>query len=121
MGVAVPARRRSARSAAPASLLVFAGIVSVQLGAGLAARLFSQAGPAGVTGLRLWWSALIMAIFGGRAMARALRAAVADRAWRDLATAVAFGIVLGAMNFSIYQSFAQGRGSGNSAESQSSF
>jgi inner membrane transporter RhtA len=69
--------------------------------------MFSQAGPAGITGLRLWWSALIMAIFGGRAVARALRAAVADRAWRDLATAVAFGIVLGAMNFSIYQSFAR--------------
>jgi inner membrane transporter RhtA len=98
---------RSPLSAAPASLLVFAGIVSVQLGAGLAARMFSEAGPAGVTGLRLWWSALIMAIFGGRAVARALRAAVADRAWRDLATAVEFGLVLGVMNFSIYQSFAR--------------
>jgi threonine/homoserine efflux transporter RhtA len=69
--------------------------------------MFSQAGPAGVTGLRLWWAALIMAIFGGRALARALRLAVADRAWRDLAIAVVFGIVLGAMNFSIYQSFAR--------------
>ena len=105
MGVA--ARARSPLSAAPASLLVFAGIISVQLGAGLAARLFSEAGPAYVAGLRLWWSALIMAIFGGRAVVRALRAAVADRAWRDLATAVAFGLVLGAMNFSIYQSFAR--------------
>ena len=105
--VGVIIRARSPLRAAPASLLVFAGIISVQLGAGLAARMFSQAGPAGITGLRLWWSALIMAIFGGRAVARALRAAVADRAWRDLATAVAFGIVLGAMNFSIYQSFAR--------------
>jgi len=105
VGVAVPAR--SARSAAPASLLVFAGIVSVQLGAGLAARLFSEAGPAGVTGLRLWWAALIMAVFGGRAVARAVRSAVAERAWHDLGTAVAFGVVLGAMNFSIYQSFAR--------------
>lgn len=105
MGVAV--RARSPLSAAPASLLVFAGIISVQLGAGLAGRMFSQAGPAGVTGLRLWWSALIMAIFGGRAVARALRSAIADRAWRDLATAIAFGVVLGAMNFSIYQSFAR--------------
>jgi len=105
--VGVAARARSPLSAAPASLLVFAGIISVQLGAGLAARLFSEAGPAYVAGLRLWWSALIMAIFGGRAVVRALRAAVADRAWRDLATAVAFGLVLGAMNFSIYQSFAR--------------
>jgi inner membrane transporter RhtA len=105
--VGVTIRARSPLRAAPASLLVFAGIISVQLGAGLAARMFSQAGPAGITGLRLWWSALIMAIFGGRAVARALRAAVVDRAWRDLAIAVAFGIVLGAMNFSIYQSFAR--------------
>jgi threonine/homoserine efflux transporter RhtA len=88
-------------------MLVFAGIISVQLGAGLAARMFSQAGPAGVTGLRLWWAAAIMAAFGGRALARTLRTVVAERAWRDLAVAVAFGLVLGAMNFSIYQSFAR--------------
>jgi threonine/homoserine efflux transporter RhtA len=88
-------------------MLVFAGIISVQLGAGLAARMFSQAGPAGVTGLRLWWAAAIMAAFGGRALARTLRTVVAERAWRDLAVAVAFGLVLGVMNFSIYQSFAR--------------
>ncbi len=40
-----------------------------------------------MTGLRLWWSALIVAIFGGRALARVLREVVADRAWRDLAVA----------------------------------
>jgi threonine/homoserine efflux transporter RhtA len=86
---------------------VFAGIISVQVGAGLAGRMFSQLGPAGVTGLRLWWSALIVAVFGGRALARTLRAVVADRAWRDLSIALAFGVVLGIMNFSIYQSFAR--------------
>jgi inner membrane transporter RhtA len=88
-------------------MLVFAGIVSVQLGAGLAARMFSQAGPAGVTGLRLWWAALIMAAFGGRAVVRTLRTVVAERAWRNFAIAVAFGLVLGVMNYSIYQSFAR--------------
>ena len=88
-------------------MLVFSGIVSVQLGAGLAARMFSQAGPAGVTGLRLWWAALIMALVGGRALGRTLREVVAARAWRDLAIAVAFGLVLGAMNYSIYQAFAR--------------
>ena len=98
---------RSPLRAAPASVLVFAGIVSVQLGAASAARAFSQAGPAGVTGLRLWWAALIMAVFGGRALVRTLRTVVTDRAWRDLAVAVAFGLVLGAMNYSIYQSFAR--------------
>jgi inner membrane transporter RhtA len=88
-------------------MLVVAGILSVQLGAGLAARMFSQFGPAGVTGLRLWWAALIMAAFGSRAVVRTLRTVVAERAWRDFAIAVAFGLVLGVMNYSIYQSFAR--------------
>ena len=69
--------------------------------------MFSQAGPAGITGLRLWWAALIMVALGGRGVARTLRSVKAERAWRDLAVAVAFGIVLGLMNFAIYQSFAR--------------
>lgn len=93
--------------AVPASALVFAGIVSVQMGAGLAGRLFAEIGPAGVTGLRLWWAALVMFVAAGRPAARVVRAAISDHAWRDLAVAVAFGIVLGVMNFSIYQSFAR--------------
>ncbi len=107
MGVAVRDGPAGQVRAAPAAVLVFAGIISVQLGAGLAGRMFGQLGPAGVTGLRLWWSALIVAVFGGRALARTLREVVADRAWRDLSIAVAFGVVLGIMNFSIYQSFAR--------------
>jgi inner membrane transporter RhtA len=107
VGVAVSNRPAPQIRAAPASLLVFGGIISVQVGAGLAGRMFADVGPAGVTGLRLWWGALIVAIVGGRAVARALRAVVADKAWRDLAVAVAFGVVLGIMNFSIYQSFAR--------------
>jgi len=92
---------------APPAMLVLAGIVSIQLGAGLAARLFAELGPAGVAGLRLWWSALIVAVAGGRPAVRAVRAVVAERAWRDLAVVLAFGVVLGVMNFSIYQSFAR--------------
>jgi inner membrane transporter RhtA len=86
---------------------VLAGIVSVQLGAGLAARLFAELGPAGVAGLRLWWSALIVAVAGGRPAVRAVRAVLTEHAWRDLAVVLAFGVVLGVMNFSIYQSFAR--------------
>lgn len=93
--------------AAPPSALVLAGIISVQLGAGLAARMFHDAGPAGLTGFRLWWAALIMAAVGGRGLADAIRAVLSKRAWRDLTVAVGFGVVLGAMNFSIYQSFAR--------------
>jgi inner membrane transporter RhtA len=101
------ARVRSPLAVAPPSALVFTGIVSVQLGAGLAGRMFSQVGPAGATGLRLWWSALIMAVLGGRAVAAVLRDMLAGRAWHDLVVAVSFGVVLGAMNYSIYQSFAR--------------
>jgi inner membrane transporter RhtA len=100
-------RSRSPLTAAPPSVLVFSGIVSVQVGAGLAGRLFGQVGPAGVTALRLWWAALITAALGGRAVARIVRDVVDDRAWGDLGVAIAFGVVLGVMNYSIYQSFAR--------------
>jgi inner membrane transporter RhtA len=79
--------------------------VSVQLGAGVAGRLFDQAGPAGITGVRLWWAAAILAALGGRGLAAQLRRLTADRAWRDAAVVVAFGVTLGIMNYSIYQSF----------------
>jgi inner membrane transporter RhtA len=93
--------------AVPPSALVLTGIISVQVGAGLAARMFGQVTPAVMTGLRLWSSALLVAAFGGRELARSLRDLVRKRAWRDAAVAVAFGVTLGIMNFSIYQSFAR--------------
>jgi len=94
-------------SVVPPSALVLSSIVSVQVGAGLAGRMFGQVTPAVMTGLRLWSSALIVAAFGGRELARSLRDLVAERAWRDAAVAVAFGVTLGIMNYSIYQSFAR--------------
>jgi threonine/homoserine efflux transporter RhtA len=102
-----PLREWSPLTEAPPPLVVFTGIVSVQLGAGLAGRLFSQVGPAGMTGLRLWWAALILAVLGGRAVTGVVADVITGRAWRDLAVALAFGLVLGAMNYSIYQSFAR--------------
>jgi inner membrane transporter RhtA len=86
---------------------VFAGIISVQVGAGLAGRLFSQVPPAAVTGLRLWSAAVVMAAFGARGLRRTIREVMHDHAWRDAAVAVTFGVVMGIMNFSIYQSFAR--------------
>ena len=87
--------------------LVLAGAVSVQSGAGIAARLFSQLPPASVTTLRLWSAALIMLIAAGPGTARAV-ADVADRkAWGDAGTTLSFGIALGFMNFAIYQAFAR--------------
>ena len=92
--------------ALPAGLVV-AGAVSVQSGAGIATRLFAQLPPAAVTTLRLWTAALIMLILGGRPTVRAVAALAARRAWQDAAVAVAFGVVLGFMNFAIYQAFAR--------------
>jgi inner membrane transporter RhtA len=91
----------------PPSVLVFTGIISVQLGAGLAGRMFGQVAAAGLTGMRLWWAAAILAVAGGRGLVAAVRTTVAERAWRDAAVVVAFGVTLGVMNYSIYQSFAR--------------
>ncbi len=88
-------------------MLVLTGIVSVQVGAGLAATLFAVVPAAAVTGLRLWTAALLMAVVGGRGLARAVHRLVTQRAWADAAVAVAFGLTLAVMNYSIYQAFAR--------------
>jgi inner membrane transporter RhtA len=109
--------------------LILTGIVSVQVGAGLAKDLFTVIPPAGVTLLRLWSSAVVMVVAsvgstmgtGGTAGTtrprpwRGLRAkagALAGRArpgieWSSLGVAAAFGLTLATMNFAIYQSFAR--------------
>ncbi len=92
--------------ALPATL-VLAGAVSVQAGAGIANRLFSQVPPAAVTALRLWAAALILVAIGWRGAARAVADLASRRAWRDAAATVSFGIALATMNFAIYQSFAR--------------
>jgi inner membrane transporter RhtA len=102
-----PGRAGGPLGALPPSALVLAGIVSVQVGAGFAGRLFSQSPPAAVTGLRLWSAAALLAAFGARGLGRAVRKIVRGRGWRDAAVVVMFGVTLGIMNFSIYQSFAR--------------
>jgi len=86
---------------------VLAGAVSVQSGAGIAARLFSQLPPAAVTTLRLWSAALIMLGVAGRPAGRAVAGLVARRGWTDGVITLSFGIALGFMNFAIYQAFAR--------------
>jgi threonine/homoserine efflux transporter RhtA len=100
-------RRGGLLGAVPPPALVLFGIVSVQVGAGLAAKLFSLVPPAAVTGVRLWTAAVILAMLGARGLARALRGLVHRRAWADAAVVVAFGITLAVMNFAIYQAFAR--------------
>ena len=94
-------------SAVPPWALVITGIVSVQVGAGLAGRMFGEVSPATLTGLRLWAAAAAMAAFGGRGLARTVRDLVRERAWRDSAVVAAFGVTLAIMNFSFYQAFAR--------------
>jgi len=106
-GDPVPGGGESVLGRVPPSVLVGVAIVSVQLGAGLAGRLFTEIPAAAVTGLRLWTSAAAMAAIGGRGLARALRDLVRRRRWQDAGVAAAFGLTLGVMNFSIYQSFAR--------------
>jgi inner membrane transporter RhtA len=89
------------------ALMILTGIVSVQFGAGLAYKLFGQIPPAAVTGLRLWTSAAAMVALSGHGFTRSIRDLRQRRAWADAAIAGSFGISLGVMNFSIYQSFAR--------------
>ncbi len=91
----------------PPPVLLGAGILSVQIGAGLAARMFGTVSAAGLTGLRLWMATLLLVALGARPTIRAFRGVIADRAWRDAAVVIAFGATLGIMNFSIYQAFAR--------------
>jgi threonine/homoserine efflux transporter RhtA len=104
-GRARPAREPLRR--VPAPVLAGAGILSVQVGAGVAARMFTTVSPAGLTGLRLWAATLLLAGLGGGPALRVLRGIAADRSWRDAALIAGFGVTLGIMNFSIYQAFAR--------------
>jgi inner membrane transporter RhtA len=100
---------RAVRDAGPVlpAALVLAGAVSVQSGAGIAARLFGQLPPAAVTTLRLWSAALILLIVAGRGTARVMAGLAARPGWHDAVIAVSFGVALGLMNFAIYQAFAR--------------
>ena len=99
--------RRDPLGRVPSPLLLGAGVVSVQVGAGLAARLFGTVTAAGLTGVRLWAAALMLAALGARPTIRAIRGVIAERAWRDAGVVLAFGVTLGVMNFSIYQAMAR--------------
>src|SRR5215469_12192148 len=98
--------RSRSQLALPAAM-VLSGIISVQCGAGIAAKLFHEIPPAAVTGLRLWTSAVAMAVIAGRGLGRAFGDLGKRRAWADGVIAVSFGIALLIMNFSIYQAFSR--------------
>jgi inner membrane transporter RhtA len=80
-------------------VLLFGGIASVQFGAAFANRLFDQAGPGGVVFLRLILSALMLTIV--------VRPSLRGRTRSDLAAVLAYGLILGTMNWSFYESLAR--------------
>ncbi len=83
----------------PPIWLVLGGILSVQFGAGIAKTLFDEVAPTTIVWLRLVTSAVVL-------MAVA-RPALRGRSAGDWWVVLAFGVVLGLMNWSIYQSFAR--------------
>ena len=79
--------------------LVILGILSVQFGAGVAKTLFDEVAPTTIVWLRLATSALLLLAIA--------RPALRGRTRADWLVVVGFGLVLGLMNWSIYQSFAR--------------
>jgi len=79
--------------------LVLVGILSVQFGAGIAKTLFDEVAPTTIVWLRLVASALVLLAIA--------RPALRGRTGQDWLVVLAFGLILGLMNWSIYQSFAR--------------
>ncbi|HEY0473277.1 MAG TPA: EamA family transporter [Kribbella sp.] len=80
----------------PPTALVLGGVVSVQFGGALAAKLIRDLGAAGTVSLRLALAVPILLLIA--------RPSLRKRTLRDLLSVAAFGIVLGAMNLSFYLS-----------------
>jgi inner membrane transporter RhtA len=80
----------------PPQVMLLGGIASVQFGAAFANTLFAQAGPGGVVFLRLLLSALFLTI--------AVRPSLRGRTRSDLRAVLAYGLILGTMNWSFYES-----------------
>ncbi len=94
-----PARTGGLLRRLPPTALVLVSIGSVQLGAALAKELFARLGPPGVVLLRVGVAALVLCALS--------RPRLAGHRRRDLALALAFGVVLGAMNLAFYEAIAR--------------
>lgn len=79
--------------------LVLIGIFSVQFGAGIAKMLFDQVSPTAMVWLRLVTSSLIFCLLA--------RPRLSGHSRTDWLVVLGFGLSLGLMNWSIYQSFSQ--------------
>jgi inner membrane transporter RhtA len=88
-------RRPGALARTPSGVLVISAIVSIQCGAALAVTLFGRLGPGGAALMRLI-SATVVLLAVWRPRLR-------GHTRRQLGLAGAFGLVLGAMNLSLYE------------------
>jgi len=79
--------------------LVLVGILSVQFGAGIAKTLFDEVAPTAIVWLRLVTSAAVLLAIA--------RPSWSGRTRRDWLVVLAFGLALGMMNWSFYQSLAR--------------
>lgn len=102
-GLGHPAR--AAFDAIPPPGLILLGVVSIQVGAGLAKNLFVALPPSAVVTLRLITSAVLLSIITRAGLRGLVNARRPIRT--DLAVAVGFGLSLAIMNFSIYQAMAR--------------
>jgi inner membrane transporter RhtA len=80
----------------PPQVLLLGSIASVQFGAAFANKLFAQAGPGGVVFLRLALSALMLTAV--------VRPSLRGRTRSDLLAVLTYGLILGTMNWSFYES-----------------
>ncbi|GAB1823206.1 EamA family transporter [Herbidospora sp. RD11066] len=85
--------------AVPPPALVMLGIVSVQIGAGLAKDLFTQLSPAAVVFLRIATGALVLVAF--------VRPQLRGLSWQTLRVGLAFGVILAVMNLTFYEALAR--------------
>jgi inner membrane transporter RhtA len=104
---AAEAGRRPPSRAGAAPLLAGTAAVSLQVGAGVAGRLFAVVPAAAVTGLRLWAAAALIGVIGGRGLRGVLRSHPLRGGRADWLVVAAFGVTLGVMNYCIYQAFAR--------------
>jgi inner membrane transporter RhtA len=101
----VPDPRRShgaftrAAAAVPPPGLMLISVVSVQVGAAVAIRLFPVIGPITTTFLRIAFSALLLLVASRRTIDRG--------AWRHAGSLLAFGFVMAAMNLCFYGAIAR--------------
>lgn len=85
-------------------MLVATGAISIQFGAAFATRLFREVGPTGATALRIVFAAIALLSFNWR---RGINISKLRARRKDVMVAVGFGIVLGTMNLTFYESISR--------------